>query len=433
MKKQAPKLIAVTLLITLAALLAVAAGIPEAEPGSSLAGEQTNTDTDPGDMPDDGVEDEIPSQDVPSDPVPFVPIPPEASALYRYTQSLWAEGGVALNGVHPSSDGTFVVITHSGGEGALNVNGVKTVSVARLESDGTVSALKHLNGGDMYIDSQLTSDGLTVALADEDRSYVHTLSSDLNADTVLELNRFTSGEIFALGNGYLLFAAGAGNTVYSVSGGAVGATGAVLSGTISAVYDFGVYYMLVIGGISGYSVVRIDSSLKTLSTVTVPGKELMSISPYTENGEQRFIAVEKNSTGVEIAKYDASYAKELERVGVGLADSAEAYMNGGSILLLMHATETRLYIVDGSLNFIASSSETMRGVTEIYDCVEYSGGYAVLYAAGDDLILVEISDLGGSVQRNISASVGNASLVRSPGGEYTVFYTADDSLKVIGI
>lgn len=432
MKKQAPKLIAISLLITLAALMAVAAWIPEKQSTSSLAGEQDDQQTPDLDPPTEGNEQDEPDND-PEPTLPFTPIPPEASALYRYTQSLWAEGGVELNGVHQTSEGTFAMITHAGKEGALNAGGKRTVSVVKIESDGTVSALKHLKGGDVYVDSQLTSDGLAVAASDEERSYIHTLSPDLASDVMLEFNRFVSADIFALSDGYLLFTSGGDNGVYSVSDNVVKASGSVISGEIFAVYDFAVYYMLVIGGISGYSVVKIDTSLKTLSTVNVPDKQILNVSPYVEDGSQKFLAVEKNANGVEVVKYDASFSDEEERVGVGLADSAEAYMNGNSILLLLHATSTRLYLINGNLNFTASSSDLMRGVTAIHDCVSYEGGFVSLYSAGDNLTLVEIGNDGKTVTRNLAVTASAAYLTRDTDGKSAVFYTSDDSLKVIGV
>lgn len=434
MQKQAPKLIAISLLITLAALMAVAAWIPEKESTSSLAGEQGNEFKPDPDPPADDNEQETPPAEEPV--VPFTPIPPEASALYRYTQSLWAEGGVELNGVHQTSEGTFAVITHSGKEGALNVGGKRTLSVVKLESDGTVSALKHLAGGDVYLDSRLTSDGLAVAACDDGRSYIHTLSLDLKSDVMLELNRFTSAELFALSDGYLLFTSGTDNNVYAVSDNVVKATGSVIAGEIFAVYDFAAYYMLVIGGISGYSVVKIDisdASLRTLSTVTIPDKQILNVSPYVENGVQKFLAVEKNANGVEVVKYDASFTVDEERVGVGLADAAEAYMNGNSILLLLHATSTRLYIIDGNLNFTASNSDLMRGVTSIHDCICYENGYVCLYSAGDKLTMCEIGNDGKTVTRNLAVTTSAAYLTRDTDGKCAVFYASDDSLKIIGV
>lgn len=434
MKKQAPKLIAFSLLVTLAALMAVAAWIPEKTAGSILAGEQDGGSGDILTPPDT---DGDPSQETPpyeEPPSTFVPIPPESSEHYRFTQSLWAEGGVVLNGVHNTSEGTFVVITHSGKEGALNNGGKKTVTVLKMESDGTVSALKNVVGGDTYVDSQLTTDGITLAVCDGENSYIHALSYDLRYDNILKLNRFERGEIFALTQGYLLFTAGNENNVRTVREGCIREVGSVMSGEIIAVYDFDSHYMLVIGGIMGYSVVKINTSLDVISAVTISGKQILTVSPYTDNGKQKFLAVEKNADGVEIVKYDASFENKENRAFMGLAEQAEAFINGESTMLLLHASTPRLYII-GNDNFDLklSQSENMRGVTAIHDCVTYKNGYWCLFSKSDNLELMKIENDGVIDTRYLAVTSSTAHLTTDASNNAVVFYSADDSLKIIGV
>ena len=118
-------------------------------------------------------------------------------------------------------------------------------------------------------------------------------------------------------------------------------------------------------------------------------------------------------------------------MGVGLADSAEAYMNGENIMLLMHAEETRLYMIDYELNF-TSSSALKGSVQRIFDCVSFDGGYKVLYSDGEKLKLLRIDRDGKTLSGDFGAFDGNAALTDSEGRE-TVFYTAGDSLKIIGV
>ena len=147
MAKHTPKTITVILLLMIAALSVLAVTLPQAE--YPAVGEQTDfdlptaeppTDVQNPDGAGDGSGDVDTDVDTDITPEPFTPIPPEPSAVYAYTQTLWAEGGVRLNAAINTANGQYVIITHAGKEGALNVLGEKTVSVLLLETDGTVSA-----------------------------------------------------------------------------------------------------------------------------------------------------------------------------------------------------------------------------------------------------------------------------------------------------
>ena len=431
MAKNTPKTLTVILLLTLAALSVAAVLVPAAD--SQATGEQNpgGISSDQTEPPDGDVAPDVTPDDEPQEvPEPFSPIPPEASAFYTYTQTLWAEGGVELNAAHNTSDGQYAVITHAGKEGALNTAGVKTVSVLKLESDGTISALRHLKGGDAYLNSRLTAEGLVVVTSGSGKSYVHTLSAELNDAYVTEMTDCNGAEVYALNEGFLLFLTGADKTkAYKFADGVIVASDSLIGGSVADVYDFMEFYLLAVKGIQGYSILKLSTELSPITTETVPEKELLSITPIPSEGAQKYLVVERGADGVQVIKTDLS--KDDKRVGVGLADSAEAYMNGENIMLLMHAEETRLYMIDYELNF-TSSSALKGSVQRIFDCVSFDGGFKVLYSDGEKLKLLRIDRDGKTLSGDFGAFDGNAALTDSEGRE-TVFYTAGDSLKIIGV
>lgn len=433
MAKNTPKTLTVILLLALAALSVAAVLIPEAE--YSATGGEPGAETPPAEEVPPDTETPLPDDagdagDAAPPVEPFSPIPPEPSAVYAYTQTLWAEGGVELNAVHNSSSGCYMVVTHAGKEGALNTGGVRTVTVLKLLPDGTISALKHLAGGENYFDSSVTSEGLAVVTGGSDKCYVGVLSEELTDEFVTEMPVATGGKLFSLSEGFLLFlTAGERTNAYKLRDGVIVSSASIMGGSVAAVYDFYSYYLLTVKGIQGYSVVKLSPELFPVTTVTVPEKELLSITPLPGEEKQLYLIVERGAQGVEILKTDLK--EEIERVGVGLAERAEAYMNGENIMLLLHSESTRLYMVDYRLNF--TSSTALKGKVErIYDCISYDGGYKLLYSDGEALTLLRIDRDGKTVSGNFGSFPGNAALIDSDGSE-TVFYTDGESLKIIGV
>lgn len=439
MKKNAPKILAIFLLTVIAVLMVIAGSgtvtdllkgnktdVPESsanvEDGEKPP--QENPDTDIG----DSIEDETTNV--------YFPVPPEASATYAYTQSLWSESGMELNNAISTSEGLFVIVTHASDSGVLATDG-KRISVVRADKDGTLLSAVHLasRGEDIrYLGSRLTSAGLVIVATDGERSYVHTVSTDLRKTDLIEFPAFNSATVFALNEGYLLLGSGANNTVYKIVDNAVAASSSLQSGEIREVYEFGTYYMLVLNGISGYSAIRIGTDLKHISTATVGEKQLLAINPVVVDGEQKFLVAEKTADGVYIARYGADFsAAEADRVGVGLAEDADVFMNGSSAFVLLHATTDRLYIVDSELGFTASSTTVLQGISEFHDCETYADGFLTLYSEGDTLTLADVRNDGTSVTRSIAIGTQKAFITRMSDGTSAIVCSVENGVKIIGL
>lgn len=438
MKKNAPKILAVFLLSVIAVLMVVAGSGTIADlftnKDDGVPGSSANVEDDGSEKPP--VTDDTDDGDTVVPPDVYFPVPPEASAIYAYTQSLWCESGMELNNAIVTSEGLYVIVTHDSDSGVLATEG-KRISVVHADTDGTLTAAVHLpsRGEDIrYLGAKLTSAGLVVVATDGEVSYVHTVSTDLKYTELLEFPAFASATVFALSEGYLLLGAGATNTVYKITGNAVAVSTTIQSGEIREVYDFGTYYMLVLNGISGYSVIRIGSDLKHISTVTVSDRHPLAIRPVVTDGVQKFLVAEKNATGVDIVRYGADFsAAEADRVGVGLADSADVFMNGESVFVLLHATTDRLYVIDSGLNFTASSTTLLQDMTAFHDCATYSGGFLVLYSAGDALTLADIRNDSTSMTRSISVGTQKAFILRTAEGTSAVVCAVENGVKIIGL
>ncbi len=365
----------------------------------------------------------------------YFPIPPQSSDFYAYTQSLPIEGGVELNAVHTASDGVFIVITHSSRSGELKTRG-RTVTVIRAETDGTLGGFMHLGtGGDYdYLTSGITSDGVTVAVKSGKITYVNTLSTGLTSRQVIELESSDSARIFTLNKGFLLFATGSGNAVYKIENNVVKATATLQYGEIKEVYDFGTYFSVFVNAINGYSVIKLDSALRDLGCVTVRERSAIAVQPVVREGKQKYIVAEATEGNVEIAEYFTDFSQSTSlRVGVGRAERAEVYMKSDRIFLLLHASTERLYLIGEELDYIASDSSVMRGVTEIADCCTYDGGFILLYRKSGSLVLLDLRDDGTEETRNFNFDVDCARLSGVKGEGLALVYAEGNALSVIGL
>lgn len=440
MKKNAPKILAVVLLSAIAVLMIVA--------GSSSLKDVFA----PSDKTSNNLSDTIPSVDAsgsdnaptptPDEPTPpnkeevenYFPILPDKSGAYPFKQEI-ALKDATLNATHSTVDGIFMVVTHSTDTGAFKVN-TPCQSVIAMDNNGALTGTIALSTQQEcnYLTSQITSDGLVVVVSNDTRTYVYSISLDFSHTELMELPSFSDANVFSLSEGFLFLGKSTENTIYKIKKGVVLASNSLQSGEIKATYDFSSYYALFISGINGYSFLKLDGSLKLMSTVNIPNRTLLQIEPIVIEGSQHFIAVEQTTNGVEIAEYPISFSIEKsQRVGVGIAESADVFMNGESIFILLHASTDRLYLVDKNLNFTASSTTTMQGITKLYDCYSTATGYKVLYAKGQVLTLLDIRNDGTSQSLNLDTTTDVAHIAIGSTDNYAVVYQTDDGIIAIGI
>ena len=442
MKKNAPKILAVVLLSAIAVLMIVAGSgslvevfntkpdnsnnIPIVDAVGDSNNQLSNGDTANPSNPenDDGRKEEI----------NYFPIKAENSVNHRYIQTLDLNAPL-LNATHSTVSGTFVIFTHQTESGAFKVP-KRTQSIIKMDEEGTILSCYSISTASQteYAHSKVTTQGLVVAVKDNTKTYLYTISFDFKQVEVMELPYFSSLTIFALSDSFLVFGVSSENVVYKVKNNAIVSSNVLQSGIIKEVYDFSTYYAIFSSGIDGYSFIKLSTDLKVISSVSMQNKSILAVAPLVDDGEQKFIIAEHTVSGVEIAKYDSSFTiSNCERVGVGLAESAKVFINGESIFLLLSASTDRLYLVDKELGFTSSNNTTFQGFTKLYDCALSLSGYLVLYEKGETLTLTDIRNDGTIKSVNLDKVTASAFISTDTSGNYAVTYQTDTGIVSIGI
>ncbi len=440
MKKNIPKILAVVLLSTIAILMIVAGtgSIKDLIEGTNTNNQLDNVPTVDA-SGGNNVEVEPPSNNDSNDVevlppiVEHFPIAPEKSEINRFVQRVSLIDS-KLNGVVYIQNASFIVVTHVTENGAFKVP-KKTQTIIKMDENGTVLSAYSLNAKNEtdFLCVKLVASGIALAVTDGNRTYLYTVSLDFSEINLLELPYFAKANIFSLDSGMLFFGIGAENAVYKIINNVVVSSNALGIGDVKAIYDFSSYYALFLSGINGYSFIKLNNNLTLISTITLPSRTLLAVEPIVEDKEQRFIAVEQTENGVEIAKYDLSFSlNNAERVGVGLGESAEVFINGQSIFLLLHASAERLYLVDNNLAFTASNNTTFQGITNLYDCSVTVEGYRVLYAKGKQLYLVDVRNDGTTQTVNLDIATNSSFLIET-NNAYAVVYETEEGIVIVGI
>lgn len=437
MKKNAPRILAIVLLSLVAVLMIVAGSgslidvINEEEP---TLGQGSNANLPTTDFDVDQSQDDSPSVDDTLIEENFFPIVPTSSTTHRFMQKLSLKKA-SLNASFSTTEGNFIVFSHSTTDGPFKVT-LHSQSIAKFDSEGVIITARSIFPPveTEYLSSCMTVEGIVLALKSIDRTFVYTLSYDLTAIELIELPLFSDVELFSLTDGYLLFGKGKENVVYKIENNVVHATTVLQTGEIKGIYDFSEYFALFSSGINGYSYVKITTDLKIISLLSVPDRSLLAVEPIVENGQQKFLAIELTSSGVEIAKYNENFVlSEADRVGVGLAESADVFMNGESIFLLLRSSGNRIYLVDKDLSFTSSNNTTFQNLTELYDCFSTANGYNVLYAKSGILTFIDLRNDGTQRSINLETQTDNAFVCVSFNGAVAVAFSTGEGISIIGI
>lgn len=392
-KNSAPKKLATILLITIA-VLAIVAG------NGSLKEALSNSNSTP--LPPTSAEEETPIEDAPI--VDFVegalPLLPSSHERFKFIQTITSDSEVKLEKSIYTNDSVYVIFSHSTSHGTFAVK-APTTTVIKLDYDGTIEAFIHLEHTG-FIAGQITTNGLVVTLCDKQVTYLYTISTDLKNSMLIELNPCKKGKIFALNDGFLWLEEGVNNTIYFIKNNTVLHSSNISSGEIVEIYDFYTNFTFIINGINGYSILKTDRNFELLSSKTIPEKSVVCLQPFVENNEQNFLVAELINSQILLTKYDKTW-EAYESISVGIANSAEVFMNNKSIFLLLHASTDRLYLVDGNFNYTASNSALMNGITELYDVCNDTNGFTVFYKT-DTLSTFTIKNDGSSTIVNLQIS-----------------------------
>ncbi|MDD3946504.1 MAG: hypothetical protein PHI19_01540 [Clostridia bacterium] len=436
MLKNAPRVMAIVLLVAIAALMVIAGGSGFTE---LFKGVEAHTD-DPID-PNTNTEPPSVTPETPEDIPPFLsskfPKQPCESDLFAYTQSIETDSGLKLEAVHQTAQGNLLVISGAPVSGDFTVER-NSVTVINMSCDGTLNKCLTLSVSTptYYVCSQLTSEGLAVAVKDNDKCFIYTMDYALSGSSFAEMDTVNAARIFPLSQGYMFLAERAENTVYLIRGGTVHKSAIIQAGNVLEIMEMRSVLTLFINGINGYSVLSLDKNLEGFSQINIPEKHALKVLPVTENGVQKFLVVEFHCGSIYLSKHSATFREaDCERVGIGLADGADIYQNGDSVFLLLKGTNPRVYLVDMQLNFTLSSSEFYHDIKDIYACDGYNGGYLMLSCNGDtdSLTLTDIRNDGSVSTKTIAVAADNAEFVRNLNNTVSIIYTSDQNPNMVSI
>jgi hypothetical protein len=434
MFKSAPRVLAVVLLVSIAVLMVIASSSGFTELFKKVEASTNHSDTQEHDTPAASQDDSV-SIPVISSNFPKAPI---QGGLFAYVQTLEADSALTLMEVHQSAGGILLVVSGAPASGDFTVK-KQSVTVVNMSEDGTLRAALTLDtpNPSYYVCSQLTSDGLAVAVKDSTKCYLFTVDYALAESRSLELPSVNSARIFPLSEGFLFLAERAENSATLIQNGAIKKSAAIQSGEVFDIVELRSSLNIFLNGINGYSIVTLDKNLAGFSVISIPEKRALKLQPVTESGIQKYIVVEQASGSVYLAKYTASFREsECERVCLGIAEGAEIFQNGESLLLLLKSTTPRVYLVDLSLGVTLSSSAFYKDIRKIHDCACYPGGYLLLIsnnAADGSLTLTDVRNDGSLSSKIVSLSVEKARFTKNVNGTASIVYSVKEEANVIRI
>lgn len=322
MLKNAPRILAVVMLVTIATLMVIA-GSSEI---SGLFNKGVEARTDP---PSSQQQNNNTPSDPTNDPVitPVVPVSnlpkqPSASDIYAYTQAVEVQGDIKLEAVHQTALGILLVISGAPSGGDFSV-ARQSITIINMSPDGVLNNSLTLPSDQPidYVCSQLSTDGLIVVAKDAQFCSIYTIDYLLDNAVCLQLEAVNSGRLFPLQNGFMFIAERVQNTAYLISGNCVQKSATIQAGCILEIVELRSTLNVFINGINGYSIIALDKDLIGYSVTNIPEKRALKVLPFSQNGVQKYMIAEHYMGAIYMAKHSASFREsDCERVSLGQAE-----------------------------------------------------------------------------------------------------------------
>ncbi|HOK81179.1 MAG: hypothetical protein GX095_02695 [Clostridiales bacterium] len=425
MLKSAPRILAIVLLVAIAVLMAIAGG----DGFTKLFKDVEANDGNGGDTPPpaQNIEDEPIIVEPPVNSSRF-PKQPSRSDTFLYEQSIAVNAALKLEATHQTNKGILLVVSGAPTDGDFTVER-QSVTVINMSEGGTLNSCLTLScdSPTQYVTSQLTTEGLAVAVKDDKKCYLFIVDYELKSGRQTELDALSGAKIFPLSAGFMLLAERAQSAVHLIKNGEVEKTAFIPSGNVLEIIEMRSNFIIFINGINGYSVISLDKDLTGYSNISVPGKTALKVMPATEGGAQKFLVVEHTGSEVYVAKHSATFREsDCERVYAGKGGGADIYQNGSTIFLLLKGEKPRVILLDMNLDLVASNSSLYDDIKDIYFCEGYGGGYLMLIKekSGDKLRLTDIRNDGAIAESTINISANSANFIINLNGTVSVIYSS---------
>ncbi|MCL2631313.1 MAG: hypothetical protein FWD49_07355 [Firmicutes bacterium] len=441
MKKNAPRIIAVVLLIAIAVMLIVSESeslVMLFESNGNDAEKLSNNQNNVANATNNGDNDsENPTDNVP-EPVleDIYPKLSNESNRYLFTQEVEVLGNVSLEKVISTAGAVYLVISSDSQGKDFNVFN-KTVSVIKMTDSGTLTKIAHASvaGDQKFIDASLTQSGIALVVSAGGAVHITHFDLELNSENLIVLPNAQNGRIFTFSKAYILLLERDINTVYYIESEKVIKQTSITGGKVQEIFESNESFVLFLNSADGYTVTHLDLDLKSYEIINIFGKILLNVCPVADKGALSYIAVERVGGTVWLSKYTASY-KLSYAVPLASADSSVAYLNGESVLVLLESADraSRLYLANSDLDTTVVTSGALKDVSALHHCLPYFGGFYLLANENSQLTLIDLRNDGSVSRRIISHTPRDANFVIRQNGTVHLFYEEGGNfIKIVGV
>ncbi|MDR3185398.1 MAG: hypothetical protein LBU04_01095 [Christensenellaceae bacterium] len=441
MQKNAPKILAAVLVVTIAvlALLSNSSNIRNLL-DTSLAKAIEEEESVPIETPPvtENISDSESTTDTIVNKTLFDKYPksPLSSDRYLFEQSISLNDKITLNKVHNTSSGAFVILTTNAQSGDFNVER-ETVVVVNVSKSGTIQGLVRLNTTSIgrYITSQITIYGLVVSVSSDDKTYLFHIDGLLGISRIIELGKAQMVSLFSLTDGYLAVLENDANYAYIIKDGIINASALLPKGNIVDIFELANQFIIFLNTTDGYRVVFEDKNLRSFEQKLITGKTLSNIVPISNENAQSFIAIERMNGVVYFTRYSKSYTTSgNESFYIGPCESSMVYGNNDRIFLLLKTnTHVNCYLIKHNMSAQITNSDLFDNVMEIFGCHKYNDGFYLLGKSNDKLVFINIQNNGIITEKTISENPLFVDFLRYQNGETTLFFTTlnQNEIKIV--
>lgn len=448
LKKQIPAILYAFMLLAIAAL---SIAIVDSRPFEAGADDKSPTVVDKNDTentsketednnnpPTTPVDPDAPTEKVTYDGV--VPRRAETSDVYLYTQKIYGNSKTELCDVFQTSVGVYIIVETDSTDGDV-CGKSPCVGIVKTDSYGNISKTLSLDFtyAGKYVTACPTALGLVIVTSPSDNSYyyVSVIPYELESSPAYRISAAQGGKIIPTSNSFLFFAEYDDESLlYSYKNESFSFQ-SVGKGTITDVFEYGSYYVVISSDIrdNSYSITKVSKNgLSILSENHYSGGTALKVFPVPANDGQAFIVLENRNGAVWAKKFsDSSFSTVLSVKKIGNFELRGAYFDGENILIvckgnlngiIVLSSELETKFTESNANFI--TSVIMDGLfssgTLYYLAADESGRLALLYAKDEQ-----------TSAKYFDVTATKANLIMNLDGTFTLFCQTENFVSIIGI
>ena len=370
------------------------------------------------------ISDRIPLPDNNETPAPnyekTLPKSAAPSDTYLYTQTLCGMGDITLCAAHRTPFGLYVVAETDCRNGDIEAR-KRSVGVLKIDSSGNLLESFSLDTGSplLYVASKMTAQGLLVVTRNESKTVMQTtlLSYDLTEGKTSLLSYAEDVEVYATGDGYLLFCSGKEGGVlyeYTESGYRFFSLPAI---SVVKVFEYADRYAVFVNTDLGYG--ECDVSKKTFAVTKeyrLSSGILLDVLPIEDEG-QKLIAIVSDD-GLVAKKLDAKSYDLLESRKVGTYKILGVGTDGQKVYLTVSGAVSGIVEIDAALSCAYTLTDIGFLPTVLFDCYYDGEAFFILTGGKEKTALLKITKT--NTQTIYLPETKNALLCPHPNGTFCI-------------